>query len=360
MSLINKMLQDLDARGSQGSGFTDMDVKPVVLAEPRVSTPLIAGVLVGAVALAVAGIYGWRYLQRPETLPAPVVLVQAPTAAPVSAALPVAVPIASPVTAQTAARMAPRAPARASAAGPAASAEAVALAGNQQVKPVRARPRVAEESAARVRVVRADQAPVSVTPAAAGRQPSTPRSAQAVYSAAVARLQEGRVDEAMLGLEQALQIDPRHEAARQTLVGLLIEDNKPDQAITQLQAGLALDPRQPALAMLLARMQMERGSSGIDTLTRSLPAAGGNADYHALLAGALQREQRHAEAAAQYMTALRISPQNGVWLMGLGISLQGARRDAEASDAFERARKSGTLSPQLLAFVEGKLQQLAK
>jgi MSHA biogenesis protein MshN len=173
-------------------------------------------------------------------------------------------------------------------------------------------------------------------------------------------LQEGRVGEAIGTLELALQIEPKHDAARQTLVGLLIENKRGDEAMRQLQLGLTLDPRQPALAMLLARLQIERGASGIETLTRTLPYAAGNGDYQALLAGALQRQQRHREAAEQYQAALRTQPGNGVWWMGLGISLQAEKRNAEALEAFQKAKAVGTLSAELQAFVERRLVQLGR
>jgi MSHA biogenesis protein MshN len=193
-----------------------------------------------------------------------------------------------------------------------------------------------------------------------GVQEAAPQRAEGEYRRALIALQDGRMTETVAALEQALRIDPGHEAARQTLVGLLIEAKRSDDAIRHLQAGLALDARQPALAMLLARLQIERGGSGIDTLTRTLPYAGNNADYHAFLAGALQREQRHREAAEQYQAALRSAPANGVWWMGLGMSLQAEKRNAEALEAFQRARGSGTLSAELLAFVERRLQQLSR
>jgi MSHA biogenesis protein MshN len=196
--------------------------------------------------------------------------------------------------------------------------------------------------------------------AAQGVQEAAPQRAEGEYRRALIALQDGRMTETVAALEQALRIDPGHEAARQTLVGLLIEAKRSDEAIRHLQAGLALDARRPALAMLLARLQIERGGSGIDTLTRTLPYAGNNADYHAFLAGALQREQRHREAAEQYQAALRSAPANGVWWMGLGMSLQAEKRNAEALEAFQRARASGTLSAELLAFVERRLQQLSR
>jgi MSHA biogenesis protein MshN len=195
---------------------------------------------------------------------------------------------------------------------------------------------------------------------ARGREESVSQRAEGEYRRALAYLQDGRMNEAVAALEQALSVDPAHDAARQTLVGVLIEAKHTDEAIRHLQSGLALDARQPALAMLLARLQIERGGPAIDTLLRTLPYAGNNADYHAFLAGALQREQRNREAAEQYQAALRVAPANGVWWMGLGMSLQAEKRNGEALEAFQRARASGTLSAELLAFVERRLQQLSR
>ena len=194
----------------------------------------------------------------------------------------------------------------------------------------------------------------------AGRQENTGQRAEASYRRALASMQEGRMGETVAALEDALRIEPGHEAARQTLVALLIEGGRSDEAVRQLQLGLARDPKQPALAMLLARLQIERGGNGIDTLMRTLPFAGNNPDYHAFLAGALARQQRHREAAAEYLVAVRGAPANGVWWMGLGMSLQAEKRDGEALDAFRKARAGGTLTPELLGFVERRIQQLAR
>jgi MSHA biogenesis protein MshN len=194
---------------------------------------------------------------------------------------------------------------------------------------------------------------------AEGRQETAKQRAEGEYRRALASLQEGRTLDTVASLEQALKYDPAHEAARQTLVGLLIEANRPDEAMRQLQLGLTLDPRQPAMAKLLARLQIERGGNGIDTLTRTLPYAGNDPDYHAFLAAALARQQRHREAAEQYQLAVRAAPSNGVWWMGLGISLQAEKRNGEALDAFQRARASGGLSQELQGFVERRIQQLS-
>lgn len=193
-----------------------------------------------------------------------------------------------------------------------------------------------------------------------GRQEIGSQRAEGEYRRALVSLQEGRLNETMDALEQALKYNPGHDAARQTLVGLLIEAKRLDDAMRQLQLGLTQDVRQPALAMLLARLQIERGGNGIDTLLRTLPYAANDADYHAFLAAALARQQRHREAAEQYVLAVRGAPANGVWWMGLGISLEADKRNPEALEAFQKAAGSGILSPELQVFVARRIRQLGQ
>jgi MSHA biogenesis protein MshN len=189
---------------------------------------------------------------------------------------------------------------------------------------------------------------------------SPQQRAENEYRKAISLMQQGRIPETIAGLGQTLQFDPQHAAARQTLVELLLDSRRQDEAISRLQEGLGLDPNQPGLAMILARLQVEKGEirPAVDTLLRTLPHAADRADYQAFLAALLQREGRHKEAIEHYGLALRKSPQNGVWWMGLGISLQAANRLPDARDAFGRAKASNALSPELLAYVEQQLNQL--
>jgi MSHA biogenesis protein MshN len=204
----------------------------------------------------------------------------------------------------------------------------------------------------------ATKAPAPVPGGATG-DASPQQRATVLFQRAQARLVEARVGEAIVNLEAALQIDPQHEAARQTLASLLVENGRHADAMRHLQQGLALDPRQTGMAMLLARLQLEHGGPAIDTLQTSLPYAQSNADYRALFAGILQRAGRHKEAVEHYTAAVQLQPQQGVWWMGLGISLHAEQRNAEAKAALTRARDSGRLSPELQNFVERKLQQVS-
>jgi MSHA biogenesis protein MshN len=151
-----------------------------------------------------------------------------------------------------------------------------------------------------------------------------------------------------------------HEQARQALLGLLLEGGRRPEAEALLQDGLRTDPRQINLAMLLARLQVDRGAlqEAIDTLQTHLPNAQWSADYLAMTAAVMARASRNREAAQFYEAALRIGPNNAVWTMGLGLALRGDGRPREALVAFQRARDLKTLAPELQAFVERQIRDL--
>ena len=79
------------------------------------------------------------------------------------------------------------------------------------------------------------------------------------FRKATVLLNQGRVAEAMDGYRLTLQQDGGHVAARQALVGLLLENRRIDEAQQLLQEGLSLNPDRSAYAVLLARIQVERG-----------------------------------------------------------------------------------------------------
>ena len=350
MSLINKMLQDLDARGTPDGRADAGGIRPVPDRERGVSRALVFGGAAGLTAAAIA--LGWVYWKRPAVPPVLVSVASTPAA-------PVAVPAAPPAPVSVAE------PAPAPVAETAAAPEPVFQA-EEAPAPSKARPAELRRITGMPAKPAMAPLPRTAAPAASerivdGKQVTPQQRVENDYRRALAQLQEGRVSEAMAALQQTLQLDPRHQGARETLVRLLLEAQRPDEAARQLQLSLALDPKQPAQAMMLARLQLDKpngGPAALETLMRSLPYAADNGDYRAFLAGVLQREQRYREAAEHYQLALQVAPDNSVWWMGLGIAFQADNHPAQARQAFERAKGLQTLSPQLQAFVERKLVQL--
>lgn len=187
----------------------------------------------------------------------------------------------------------------------------------------------------------------------------TPRQrAEAEYSRGATVLQQGRMSEARSAFETALQIDPAYHAARQALAGVLIDARLPADAMLVLQEGLQLAPAQFGLAMMAARLHVERGELDIavQTLSRSAEYAGNSADFSGFYAGLLQRQKKHVEAVEFFGRALRLRPNTGVWLLGMGMSLEALGRNAEAQEAFRRAKSSGNLTPELQNYADQRLR----
>jgi MSHA biogenesis protein MshN len=192
------------------------------------------------------------------------------------------------------------------------------------------------------------------------RQPTQQDLAENEYRKATGLLHQGLLTEAQQGFEAAVRLQPEHHAARQTLVGLLLEARKFSDAERVLQEGLALAPAQSGFSVTLARLQVDRGdaTAAVATLKRGLEYGRGNAEYHAFLAALLQRQSQHEEAVEQFQAALRLKPALGVWWLGLGMSLQAVNRTADAQEAYRHARNSANIHPELAALADQRLKQL--
>jgi MSHA biogenesis protein MshN len=193
------------------------------------------------------------------------------------------------------------------------------------------------------------------------REMTPPQRAETAFRSGVAQLQEGRLSAAETYFGAALKEDPTHVGARQALLGLMLDIGRHGEAEELLRRALELNPRQPRHAMVLARLEVDRGEldGAINTLVAALPHVRADPEFHAFLAALLQRDGRHRDAAEYYRTALQSSPGNAVWLMGLGMSLRATDQFADAQDAFQRAADSKQLNAELQAFVERQLRELS-
>jgi MSHA biogenesis protein MshN len=249
---------------------------------------------------------------------------------------------------------------------PQTKADAVA-ASNDDAASSAAAPRIAKATQ-RPTVLRSEEieeidiaADVSVSPIARQtRQLTTYERAEKEFRKGVADLRQGRMSAAETHFRLANDEDRSHVAARQALIGMLIEVGRNADAEEVLGESLSLNPRQPHEAMVLARLQVERGDSdaAIRTLQSVNAYVGSDAGYLSFLAAVLQRASRHEEAATQYRKALALMPRNAIWLMGLGISLRAVGDTDRAKDAFKRAAETGTLSPELQAYVVKQYSEL--
>jgi len=367
MSVINQMLMDLERRRASSAERNRIPahVRALPGKTPEVSSrmPIVAAAVAVVIALAVGG---WWIAQRNRGDVQPV----QPALPAAKAAVPKA-PVESESVEMIAQRMSfelsnmPELPLQpASVPSPGVSTAAVVGREERVVVAERAAPPAPAPAAQR-------SAPAKVA-AAAGKPESNPRveiskqvreltprqRADAEYARGVAALHQGRSGDARAAFEATLVIMPAHHAARQALVGTMLDVRQFADAAKVLQEGLNLAPAQYGFAMALARLQIEQGDldAAVQTLARSVDHAAGSAEYAAFYAGLLQRQQKHVEAVEMFERALRQRGNSGVWLLGLGLSLEALGRGPEAQEAYRRAKSAGNLPGDLAAFVDQRLR----
>ena len=192
------------------------------------------------------------------------------------------------------------------------------------------------------------------------KQFSPQQRAENEFRRATELVQKGRDSEALDAYATALKLDAANDGGRQAMVWLLLENKRNDDAERVLQDGLKININNIEFATLLARLQVERNDLplAMETLQKTLPYVGQQAEYHAFVAAVYQRLNQHNKAITHYQVAVQQMPNSGIWLMGLGVSLHEVQRNEEARAAFKSALETHTLDAELQAFVEQRLKEL--
>ena len=363
MSVINKMLQDLDRRHALGAAADSQVVRPAAgETRGRGWFWLLLVVLLGAglawMAWVAFQIHGARPLatdaafkasaeaqarQSAKPAPAPPPTAPTPTVAPppaIEAAKPAGVPLDPPSgdALRLALQLANAAP-------------------DKDPEPAKPAPLTAQPKP------KPTSAPQPQAKAPAVDKRERPRSAndtaEAHFRRAVLLLNHGRVSEAEDQLIAALNADAAHSAARQTYVALLLEQQRTDAARRVLQQALALNPGHATFALALARVHVEQRDyhAALEVMERA-GSVSRNADFQALRGAVLQRLARHGEAVDAYQTAIRGGAQPATTWVGLGISLEALGRKPDAAQAYRRALAAGPIAPEAREYAESRARAL--
>ena len=346
MSVINKMLRDLDAR--RGDARVP-DLPQAVIPATMHGTASVAALAsyralrwgLGLVLLLflLAALAWYLHATQPVTPPPMVIVAPSPAAQPTEAAAPPEAPVSETVT--SAAPLSPLAEATAATREPSVQAEprvaaaprkkrpdketSVAEASSAAVKP--ARPRVSTEAAGQVPVP-------TPSPAAASTESPAPAVAQRRQAAAQEALAQAQVLWSSGSREAALELVREAVAA--------VERAQP--------------PDMGLLAQLVreqVRMELALGRPGaaLAVLTRLESPLSGQADLWATRGNAAQRLGRHQESVQAYLSALQLRPDEPRWMLGAAVSLAALGQLEAAARQAEQARALGPVSPDVLSYL---------
>jgi Flp pilus assembly protein TadD len=168
-----------------------------------------------------------------------------------------------------------------------------------------------------------------------------------------------QADEKVQGI---LKQQPLHIEARLLYTSALISRDNMASAMQVLAEGLQLNPGISEWAKVYAKLLVDQGQTvqAVEVLTYGLPQISQDQDYYAFYAALLQGLARHDEAAEFYRALLGQQPENRLWWMGLGISLDALNNSDDAVYAYSRALEGDTLNNELRQYVLEQTERLRR
>jgi MSHA biogenesis protein MshN len=184
---------------------------------------------------------------------------------------------------------------------------------------------------------------------------TTPQmEAQQLYDDAQALRRAGKDEAARSKYRLALERDSSMRNARIQLARLLQDGGQSDAALTLLKAGYEQKP-DDGFAIAAGRLLADQGrrEEALNWLERGRD--GLRPADHALM-GALQSQTLRYEAAVKsYQRALAADPNQGGWLLGLGLAQEAMGRIEDAHVTYQHALDRGEFKPDVVKFLRQKL-----
>ena len=164
---------------------------------------------------------------------------------------------------------------------------------------------------------------------------------------AASLVQEGKLEEAVGELEEALRANPGYVDALVNLGGTMAELGRYDEAIARYQDVLKHRPDRADIRLRLGTLLIQTGKSGeaVKELEEVAKANPTSALAQFELGRALIEEKRDAEGIEALQRSLQIDPKQPVAYVNIGISLAAKGDHEKAIEAFRSAIGAAEVAP---------------
>ena len=184
--------------------------------------------------------------------------------------------------------------------------------------------------------------------------------AQKQIANAVASEQKGQIKQAIVYYVEALVLDSSQHQARKQLAALYYGQGALAQAADVLAQGIVLYPKEWDFSLLLARVQQFAGMNSealasLDIIPDSSELAREKWIHQSDIAQQLGRFELAEHA---YRRLSQQEPKQGKWWMGLGFSLDSQGHYQAAVTAYKTALSLSGLSVEAVTYIDNRLAQL--
>ena len=171
-----------------------------------------------------------------------------------------------------------------------------------------------------------------------------PGYAETYYNLGNALLQQGRVNEAIGHFQQALQIRPDYADAHFNLGVAQVRQGNVDEAIAHFQKALQIQPDDTQARLALGNALLQQGHVGdaLDHFQKAVQVEPDNLEAQVALGSALLQLGQVGEAITYFRKALQIEPRNAEAQCDLGAALF---RQGNVDDAIAHFQKALEINP---------------
>ncbi|EKE85406.1 tetratricopeptide repeat protein [Idiomarina xiamenensis] len=184
--------------------------------------------------------------------------------------------------------------------------------------------------------------------------------AEKKYQAALDSLQKERPDSAEQLFKDALALNPEHIQARSRLAALWYGRGNGGEALQVLARGVALLPQQPDWRLLQARIQraLSDDNAALASLQQVSVAVAQMPDVFILRATLAQQLGQYQQALQDYQRLHQWQPDDARWLLGAGVASEYLEQPDSALSYYQRGLAARELSQSLQQFMQQRVQQL--
>lgn len=170
-------------------------------------------------------------------------------------------------------------------------------------------------------------------------------------------LNDGDMILAIDRLQQLLESEPENIPARKKLASLLFAEGRDKQASQILQQGLDRHPGRSDLRLMLARLYVQQKNSdeAIALLKDFQPPVDTQGDYWAYRAALAQQLGKYTLAKNDYLQLTLADPEKASWWLGLAIAQDRLGHREEALEAYRQANNKDQLSPAVVKFLRQRI-----